>query len=291
MRQGTFDRQIDFFGDAGQQRLAKQTVSIVGVGGLGTHVVQQVALLGVRQINLIDMEQIDHTNRNRYVGIRFDDPIPGMLKVDAAERLVKSINPSIKVMKVASSLLTEAGFSAVQESDFVFGCLDSDGIRFVLNELCAAYARPYIDLASDIVGEEHREYGGRVCCSMDGRGCLVCMDLLDMVEVREDLSTLGELRDRDKIYGVSRLDLRISGPSVVSINGVVASLGVTEFMLHTAGVRRARRLLKYYGSTGKVVSSTDTPRSDCWYCIGIRGTREASDVDRYLTQLRHADTN
>ena len=42
-----FDRNIRFFGSEGQDRLARSSVAIVGIGGLGTHVVQQLALLGI----------------------------------------------------------------------------------------------------------------------------------------------------------------------------------------------------------------------------------------------------
>ena len=45
-----YDRNIRFFGKKGQDRLAAASVAVVGVGGLGTHVVQQLALLGVGRL-------------------------------------------------------------------------------------------------------------------------------------------------------------------------------------------------------------------------------------------------
>ena len=80
-----FERNIELFGESGQQRLRESRVAVVGVGGLGTHVVQQLALLGVGALTLVDGEELSESNKNRYVGVRHDDPVPGSRKVDLAE--------------------------------------------------------------------------------------------------------------------------------------------------------------------------------------------------------------
>jgi hypothetical protein len=64
--------------------------------------------------------------------------------------------------------------------------------------------------------------------------------------------------------------------------GVIASLAVTEFMVTVTGIRAPQRLLTYYGNSGKVTVSTDTPMPDCWYCKGVWGRRKEADVERYL---------
>jgi hypothetical protein len=279
-----FDRQLQFFGREGQKKLRAARAAIVGVGGLGTHVVQQLALLGVGRLALIDSEELDPTNRNRYIGAWHDDPIPGSRKVDLAERLVNLIDPGIGVDKVRDSFVTEDGFRRIMDSDYVFGCLDSEGARLVLNELCAAYARPYFDLASDIVPGNPPNYGGRVCVAWDGNGCLVCWRLLDTREAQEELSDPKERRDREVIYGVDRQALGRSGPSVVSVNGVVASLAVTEFVVAATGLRAPKRLVSYYAHMGRLTAPAEEPAPDCYYCKGIRGRGAAADVERYVRE-------
>src|SRR5947207_1594050 len=98
-------------------------------------------------------------------------------------------------------------------------------------ELCAAYSRAYLDLASDVMPGEPVRYGGRVCFSMDGEGCIVCWGLIDIEEARADLAGPEERQNREALYGVRREFIGRSGPSVVSINGVVASVAVNEFMV------------------------------------------------------------
>jgi hypothetical protein len=284
MTNNRFDRNIRFFGKEGQDRLAASRVAVVGVGGLGTHVVQQLAFLGGGHFELIDKEELDETNLNRYVGARHDDPIPGTPKVDIGERIVRAINRTAEVRKHPVSLVSEEAFSAIIGSDYVFGCLDLEGLRLILTELCAAYERPYFDLASGIEPGPPMEYGGQVCVAWNGEGCLICSEALDLTEAQADLLDPSARRNRDAIYGVHKGALDVVGPSVVSINGLVASLGVTEFMLAVTGIRPPKRLLTYRGRGGGVGVKNDPPAPDCYYCRGIRGSGSAADVERYLKE-------
>ena len=277
-----YDRNARFFGQSGQDALAAANVAVVGVGGLGTHVVQQLSLLGVGSLVLIDSEEVDETNRNRYVGLRHDDPVPGMPKVELGRRLAGEVNPEVEVVPIAECLRSQPAFDAIIESHYVFGCLDNDGSRLILNELCLAYGKPYFDLASDIV-EEGTSYGGRVCVVGDDTGCLVCYDELDLRAAQVDLMSDRQRKDYADIYGIQLSDLGRVGPSVVSINGVVASLGVTEFMLMATGVpRRPSKVLKYYGERGVITTPTRSPDPDCYHCTAIRGKADAAGVQRYL---------
>jgi molybdopterin/thiamine biosynthesis adenylyltransferase len=280
-----FDRNERFFGKEGQNKLRALTIAVVGVGGLGTHVIQQLALYGVGGLVLIDHEELDQTNKNRYIGVYADDQAPGARKVDLGERHALLIDPTIRVIKVHDVLVSQAGFDAIRSVDYVFGCLDKEGTRLVLTEFCAAYAIPYFDLATEIITGDTLTYGGRICFSNRGQGCLMCFGVLDVAEAQQDLSNPNAKMDRQKIYGVDAASLGAgSGPSVVSINGVIASLAVTESMLAATGIREAKRLLSYYGHTGKVTVSTDEALANCFFCKGVWGKSEKANVERYLSK-------
>lgn len=280
-----FDRNIRFFGIEGQERIASAKVTVVGLGGLGSHLVQQLALLGTRNLAIIDSEELAETDRNRHVCARAIDPVPGSPKPEICERLILSIDPEIRIRQVPETLVSDAAFRAVIEADYVFGCLDSEGARLVLTELCSAYARPYFDLATDIPPGERLRYGGRVCFAGGiGIGCLVCLDQLDLEEAHADLGGPEFHRVRQAIYGIDHDLLGGKGPSVVSINGVVASLAVTEFAVAVAGIRSPNVLLKYYAHRGTVVVNNDPPHPDCYYCCEVRGRREKADVERYIRE-------
>lgn len=279
-----YDRSIRFFGVEGQAKLRKTKVTVVGVGGVGGHIVQQLALLGPRSIGVVDAEELDETNLNRYVTARAGDPIPGTPKTEIAKRLILEIDPSIEVLGVPDSLVSERAFELVKDSDFVFGSVDSEGARLVLTELCAAYRLPYIDVASDIEQGSKTRYGGRVCSAIDGDGCLFCLGQIDLQEAQADLGGREARELREAVYGVDIAHLNRSGPSVASINGVVASLAVTELMVTVTGIRKAHRLLTYRGNLGTVSVSLDEPRKDCFYCRGVWGTGPAADTGRYIRE-------
>ena len=283
-----YDRNVRFFGREGQLKLATATVAVVGVGGIGTHVVQQLALLGVGNIVLIDSEELDATNLNRYVGVRRSDPIPGTLKVAVGDRLVRETNPEADAIAVAEDLQCRTSFEQIIACDYVFGCVDKDGPRLILTELCSAYENPYFDLATDICDGGQR-FGGRVFVTWDGNGCLFCRDVVDLSSANDDLMSDEAKRNRDKIYGVDVVDLGEAGPSVVSINGIIASVGVTEFMLAVTGlVEEPRRHLTYRGHMGTMAVSTDVGDEACYFCREIRGRGNDADVFRYVSELTTA---
>lgn len=280
MKTERYKRQTSFFGVDGQEKLEAILVAIVGIGGLGTHVIQQLAYLGVRDFYLIDDEKIDATNLNRYVGARHDDV--GKKKTLVGERIVKEINPLASVTTIQNSLQSPEAFDAITSSDCVFGCLDNDGARVILNHCCSAYKRPYFDLATEIFPDGTDSYGGRVCISVDLEGCLDCYDVIDREAATMDLESPEARKDREDLYGLNKDDFQQTGPSVVSINGIIASLAVTEFLVWATGLRDPQKLLTYMGKQGIVTFSTQRTNPDCYFCYELRGKRDKSGVQKYI---------
>lgn len=62
----------------------------------------------------------------------------------------------------------------------------------------------------------------------------------------------------------------------MSLNGVVASLAVTEFILYITGLREPAPQLIYRGEGGIVTRSVDQSEPGCYYCSGLWGTAVAS---------------
>ena len=275
-----YHRSMLLFGAEGQRRLRETSVVVVGAGGLGSPLTQHLALMGVKRVTAADDDELDETNRNRFVGARHDDPVPGSKKVDLVCRMVQEINPDVEAVPLRYGLVSEEVFAAVREADWVFGCFDKDGPRAILNELCAVYEKPYIDLASDV--PEPGIYGGHVCVSIAGAGCLDCLGLLDRRAVRRYLETPNQREREDAIYGIPVGALEAKGPSVSPLNGVIASLAAMEFMVAVTGMRPPTRLQEYRGWQSKVVVNTDAPQPDCLICSGIRGKPAEADVERYL---------
>lgn len=286
MSNNRFNRNILLFGKQGQKAIRDSSAIVYGAGGLGTHVIQQLALLGVERITVIDDEELTQSNKNRYIGAYHKDPVPGIAKVEIAKRLVLAIDPAIKFIGLRANVLSAIGFDAFPNSEVVLGCLDDDGPRFVLNALAAAYSKPYIDLASDV---SNGRFGGRVITNWDGKGCLYCLDELDQFKIQSFLESTEERVLRESVYGIDNAALGTSGPSVVSVNGTIASIAVTEYMCAITGMRPAKKFLNYDGICGRVGTREQTPLPGCPYC-SARGQQDMSVFTKLLARINSKDS-
>lgn len=276
-----YERQERLFGKEGQRKLGEVNVVIAGAGGLGSALAQQLAYLGVREFTLLDPDHLSHTNLNRLVGAYPSDLASSPKKVELLKRLIVQIAPDAHVDAVPKSVVSPEGFAAVRGADYVFGCVDLDGPRLVLAQLCTAYAKPFFDLASEIDPDSTpMTYGGRVFFS-DGTRCLSCAGELDQEEVRRFLMSESELEQHKRLYGLDVDHPEDSGPSVITINSVVASLAATEFLVEVTGLRHAAPKLTYRGHEGKVTRADVSSHVNCPVCA-TWGQGEAAGVERYL---------
>jgi len=281
MDEARYARQIALFGAEGQRAILGTKVAIIGCGGLGSHVAQQLTYLGVRSFSLVDGDRVDWSNLNRLIGATPDDARQAAPKVQVLQRLILAIAPEAEVHIIPTTVISPSGFEAIRSSGVLFGCVDTDAARLVLTHACLAYRIPYFDLASEIVngGEE---FGGRVSISLDGTSCLMCQGELDQADIRRGFQKPDERMADDRLYGVERKWLDGGGPSVVSVNATVASLAVTEFMVWRVGLRNPKRLFSYYGRAGCIREDVSSPQSDCYFCKSVYGQRESSGLDQYL---------
>lgn len=267
-----YSRHVELFGAEGQDRISTAKVAIVGLGGVGAHVAQQLAYLGVLEFALVDGDTVSMSNLNRLVGATEEDL--GKPKVDVAGRMVAAIQPLSVVGTVRSHLSVEEPPEGLEDVDVVFGCVDSDPVRLDLVRYTAAHALPYVDIASDVA--PGGEFGGRVVFAKDGDRCLSCLGELDQHALARSQMTEEQRAADDAIYGIDRKALDDTGPSVVSINGVVASLAVTEFLVWITGLREPHGYLNYRGDRGTVGVRGDPGRTYCHYCMTLWGERSAS---------------
>ena len=109
-----------------------------------------------------------------------------------------------------------------------------------------AHGLPYIDAASGIESPDGRfeHAGGHIAVVLPGGPCYNCMGLLDHAEARYFLKPANE-QANDRNLGYAR-GWDEPSPSVVSLNGVVASSAVTEAMCYLTGFTSPNLLTMYY---------------------------------------------
>jgi molybdopterin/thiamine biosynthesis adenylyltransferase len=281
MVESRYDRQVLAFGQKGQKGIEAARVGVVGVGGIGSHIVQSLSYLGVRSFTLVDPDRADITSLNRLVGASPEDVEAGTLKVDIARRQIMQLDPTRTVTVVPNSLRTRTALEAISACSVIFGCVDNDGARLILSELASAYAAVLFDCATEIFkdGERISDIGGRVVMARAHEYCLLCAEQMDIEQAKWDLASPSS-RETRKAHGYG-LGEEVPSPAVISLNGVVANLAVTEFLMWATRVREPVQHLTYHAWRGNVNVRTVNSREDCFICRGLAGIRDAANIFRY----------
>jgi molybdopterin/thiamine biosynthesis adenylyltransferase len=256
-----YERQIRAFGITGQQILASLRVGIVGLGGTGSIVLQQLVHLGVNNFVLLDPDTVEATNLNRLVGATSADV--GRSKVAVAEKWASKINSQIYIEAKEESVLKSSVARSLAATDFVFCCTDSHGSRAVLNQLAYQYLVPVIDMGVVIATQRGHitHIAGRTQMLAPGIACMVCGNLLDSEQVRRDLLTDFERKADPYI-----VDETEPAPSVISLNSTMASLAITMFLNAVLGIPGSSRFLNYNAITGVCRPAFCAPHPSCIVC-------------------------
>lgn len=205
------DRQ-NFLGADSDAKLASATVGLVGLGGGNSHVVQQLAHLGIGGFVLLDDDIITLTNLNRLVGGTLDDVQAERPKIEIAARVIRAVNPDARIV-MRKAKWQEVG-DLLKGCDIIVGGLDHIGSKDELEAFCRRFMIPYIDMGMDVTplpGAGQSLVSGQVVLSMSGEPCLRCLQLV----------TDERLKEEAQRYGVAG-----SRPQVVWPNGVMASTTV-----------------------------------------------------------------
>jgi hypothetical protein len=237
--QEQFQRQ-SFLGLNAQALISRLKIGVVGLGGGGSHMVQQLSHLGFKKYALFDGQIVEESNLNRMVGATLSDVKNQISKFEIASRLIKSLNPDAEI---SGGKLTWQEFpQAIQTCDIVVGCLDTFAARRDLEAECRRFMIPYIDIGMDImkVGEDPFNMFGQVQLSMPGETCLICRGFLSEDNLSKEANKYGHSGDR---------------PQVVWANGVLASSAVgvlVDLITNWSKISNRSVYLSYEGNRGLV---------------------------------------
>lgn len=253
------DRNIRAFGSEGQRMLSQLRVGVVGVGGTGSVVVEELARLGVGELLVIDPEEVEATNLNRLIGSTRRDV--GRPKVDVAAESAARARPGIAVTRIAGSIIEERVARTLLDCDFVMCCTDSHGSRAVLNQLAYQYRIPMIDVGVRIDAKDSAvvAMSTRVQMLAEGLACLNCHPLLDPVAIRRDL--LRDLSTDRYIVGAPEPQ-----PAVISLNAATSSSAVSMMLSATIGFPGNARHLIGRPIEGIVRPILSEPNPSCIVC-------------------------
>jgi molybdopterin/thiamine biosynthesis adenylyltransferase/rhodanese-related sulfurtransferase len=142
--QPDYSRQILLkeIGPQGQASLTQARVLVVGLGGLGSPVMQYLAGAGVGYLGLIDADVLDASNLHR-------QPIYGLAdvgkpKAELARAAIAAINPAVQVETHAARFNADNALDLVRRHDVVVDCSDNFRTKYLINDAAVLAQKPAV---------------------------------------------------------------------------------------------------------------------------------------------------
>ncbi|MBN1209995.1 MAG: molybdopterin-synthase adenylyltransferase MoeB [Myxococcaceae bacterium] len=154
-------------GEAGQEKLLRARVLLLGAGGLGSPAALYLAAAGVGTLGIVDMDVVDLSNLQRQ--IIHTRERQGQPKVESARAAIEALNPDVKVVPFAERLTSRNVLRILEGFDLVLDGGDNFPTRYLLNDACLVLRKP------NIHGSIFR-FEGQVTTFVPGQGpCYRCL--------------------------------------------------------------------------------------------------------------------
>ena len=139
---GRYARNISALTRAECEVLTQKRILVVGCGGLGGHIIDQLARIGVGFLRVVDGDVFEASNLNRQ--LLSSVPLLGVSKAKAAADHIARVNPNVAV-EAAEAFLSESNAESLLENcDIVMDALDNIPSRRILAAACEKANIPYI---------------------------------------------------------------------------------------------------------------------------------------------------
>jgi molybdopterin/thiamine biosynthesis adenylyltransferase len=261
-----YDRQILAFGTQGQELFAKSKVGIIGLGGTGSPIAEQLARMGVGDFVLIDFDSFSPSNITKVYGSFYSDIrskwlkwIPFLksnkAKVDITAKHIKKINPKVTIRSIRDSVVKDKVLRTLLDRDVIFCCTDEHWGRSVINQLSYQYLIPVINMGVRIDSKDGIIKGalGSIDIIRPDKPCLWCSGFLNSDRIMAESLPANERNARLREGYVEDIDT--NAPSVISLTTTISGHATTAFLqLLTDFMREAGDIsrLNYYIMEGVV---------------------------------------
>ncbi len=129
-------------GEAGQAKLLKSKVLLIGAGGLGSPTALYLAAAGVGRLGIIDDDVVDASNLQRQI-LHTTDRV-GMAKTESAKKTLQALNPDVAVDEHRLRLQRDNALELFSKYDLVVDGSDNFGTRYLVNDACVLLEKPNV---------------------------------------------------------------------------------------------------------------------------------------------------
>ena len=137
-----YERNIPALTEAECALLRRKRVLVVGCGGLGGHIIDQLSRIGIGTVRVVDGDVFEASNLNRQLLSKVD--LLGISKVKAAAGHIAGVNPDVSVEAVEAFLTEDNAAQLLADCDIVLDALDNIPSRRILAAACEKANIPYV---------------------------------------------------------------------------------------------------------------------------------------------------
>lgn len=139
---GRYDRNIGTITEKEQALLAQKSVCVIGCGGLGGGIIENLVRMGVGRLTIVDGDVFDETNLNRQV--LSNEKNIGASKAEEGARQMSDINANVSIQPVFALYNMQNGRELIAGHDVVVDALDNIETRLLLEDDCEAEGIPLV---------------------------------------------------------------------------------------------------------------------------------------------------
>lgn len=249
-----------------------QTVAVVGVGGLGSVIAENLIHSGFQSIRLIDPDRLEITNLNRIVGATYAEAHAGRSKALAVKDHLLRINPKASVRDHITGIEDPSILPILLECDWIIVATDNHSSRFHAQRVALELGIPLISAGVNITVQdaEVTDMSGEVIIARYGDGlCLNCLGRINPTAVAAESDRGGRIGEalvrRGYVTGAD-----VKEPAVKTLNAIVGAMTVDALINQVAWLREHEAVTVYTAVPVLAILGDEegvvTRKADCFAC-------------------------
>jgi molybdopterin/thiamine biosynthesis adenylyltransferase len=284
-----FDRITEYI-DAEILRgfIEDQRVLIIGVGGLGSLLAENLVHMGFHELFLVDPDFVEFSNLSRLVGATYNDAKQGRAKVDVVKDHLININPKVRVHALRVPVEDKRIETIAAAVDWIVVATDNHGSRFHAQSLAMRFFTPLLSVGVNITVKERTiaDLSGEVITVRVGDCvCLNCLGRLNPIKIASeqhpDELIRTELVEKGYVQGVN-----VKEPAVKTLNAVVAALACDQLINEFTQRQEHPHILVYESnSVPRIYIDTESVRNRNLRCFSCN----VVEAPEPLTEMRMGD--
>lgn len=258
--------------DTMRQLTHNQTIAIIGVGGLGSVVAENLIHSGFQAIHLIDPDHVEITNLNRIVGAYYSDAEDKRLKVDVVQQHLQGINPKAQVYAHTIGIEDEAALQVLMQCDWIIVATDNHFSRYKTQEIALQLGVPLISTGVNISVENQQitDMSGEVITARYGdKLCLNCLGRINptyvAAEQHKDQFIGDELIRKGYVTGEA-----VKEPAVKNLNSIIGAMAVDILVNQYTQRQDHKPVLVYENNKNTLIyednKSLANRNLECYFC-------------------------